>query len=99
MSLDLLTQILAIIFINIILSGDNALVIGMASRSLAPKQRRMAILLGGAGAIVLRIVFTAVAALFLHIPLLEAIGGIILVWIAYKLLNDSEDGHEFEASE
>jgi YjbE family integral membrane protein len=94
MSLDLLTQVLAIIFINVILSGDNALVIGMASRTLPPKQRRMAIILGGAGAIVLRIVFTAVAALFLHVPLLEAAGGLILVWIAYKLLNDDSDAHQ-----
>lgn len=94
MSLDLLTQVLAIIFINVILSGDNALVIGMASRTLPPKQRRMAIILGGAGAIVLRIVFTAVAALFLHIPLLEAAGGLVLVWIAYKLLNDDNNEHQ-----
>jgi YjbE family integral membrane protein len=99
MSLDLLTSILAIIFINVILSGDNALVIGMASRTLPAKQRRMAIILGGAGAIVLRIVFTAVAALFLHVPLLEAAGGLVLVWIAYKLLNDDEDAHQVESGD
>lgn len=99
MSVDLLTKILSIIVINVVLSGDNALVIGMASRTLAPRQRRMAIILGGAGAIVLRIIFTAVAALFLHIPLLEAIGGLILIWIAFKLLNDESNAHNIQAGE
>jgi|SRR6185437_497609 len=99
MSLDLLTQIVSIIFINVILSGDNALVIGMASRTLAPQQRRMAIILGGAGAIVLRIIFTAVAAIFLQVPFLEALGGVILIWIAYKLLNDNAEEKEIAASE
>jgi YjbE family integral membrane protein len=99
MSLDLLTQVLAIIFINVILSGDNALVIGMASRTLPPRQRRMAIILGGAGAIVLRIVFTAVAAIFLHVPLLEAAGGLVLVWIAYRLLNEGDDAHDFQSGD
>jgi YjbE family integral membrane protein len=99
MSLDLLTQILSIIVINVILSGDNALVIGMASRTLAPQQRRMAIILGGAGAIVLRVIFTAVAAIFLQVPFLEAAGGVILSWIAYKLLNDDANVHEVKASD
>ena len=98
MSLDLLTQILSIIVINVILSGDNALVIGMASRSLPSQQRRMAIILGGAGAIVLRVIFTAVAAFFLQVPFLEAVGGVVLIWIAYKLLNDDADMHEVHAS-
>lgn len=99
MSLDLLTQILSIIVINVILSGDNALVIGMASRSLAPHQRRMAIIIGGSGAIVLRIIFTAVATLFLQIPVLEAVGGVILIWIAYKLLNDDSSRHQVTAQD
>jgi YjbE family integral membrane protein len=99
MTADLLTKVLSIIVINVVLSGDNALVIGMASRTLAPRQRRMAIILGGAGAIVLRVIFTAVAALFLHIPLLEAVGGLILIWIAFKLLNDESNAHDIQAGE
>ncbi len=99
MSVELLTKILSIIFINVVLSGDNALVIGMAARTLAPRQRRMAIILGGAGAIVLRIIFTAIAAFFLHVPLLEALGGIVLVWVAFKLLNDESDAHNIQAGD
>jgi len=99
MSVALLTKIVSIIIINVVLSGDNALVIGMASRTLAPRQRRMAIILGGAGAIVLRIIFTAIAAFFLHIPFLEALGGVILIWIAYKLLNDESEAENIQASD
>jgi YjbE family integral membrane protein len=58
----------------------------------------MAIILGGAGAIVLRVIFTAVAAIFLQVPFLEALGGVILIWIAYKLLNDNSEAHEVKAS-
>ena len=99
MSVELLTKIVSIIFINVVLSGDNALVIGMAARTVAPRQRRMAIILGGAGAIVLRIIFTAIAAFFLHVPLLEALGGIVLVWVAFKLLNDEADAHNIQAGD
>ncbi len=99
MTVELLTQILSIIVINVVLSGDNALVIGMASRTLAPRQRRMAIILGGAGAIILRIIFTAIAAFFLHVPLLEAIGGVVLIYIAYQLLNEESDADNVEAGE
>jgi YjbE family integral membrane protein len=99
MTASLLTKVVSIIIINVVLSGDNALVIGMASRTLAPRQRRMAIILGGAGAIVLRIIFTAVAAYFLEIPFLEALGGVILIWIAYKLLNDENDAQHIKAGD
>ena len=99
MTVELLTKILSIIVINVVLSGDNALVIGMASRTLAPRQRRMAIILGGAGAIILRIIFTAIAAFFLHIPLLEAAGGVVLIYIAYQLLNEESDAGNVEAGE
>lgn len=99
MTVSLLTKILSIIIINVILSGDNALVIGMAARTLAPRQRRMAIIIGGAAAIALRIVFTVVVALFLEIPLLEALGGVVLIWIAYKLLNDESQAHDVQAAD
>src|SRR5947209_5217248 len=98
MLLSFVTGLLSIIVINIILSGDNAVVIAMASRTLPPRQRRRAILLGGLGAIVLRILFTAVASLLLNIPFLELIGGLLLVWIAYRLLKEEETEQEIEAA-
>jgi YjbE family integral membrane protein len=83
---DLIRAILSIVVIDLVLSGDNAVVIGMASRRLPPSQRRKAIILGAVGAIGLRVTFTAMIALLLGIPLLQAFGGLLLVWIAFKLL-------------
>lgn len=87
-----LTAILSIIIIDLVLSGDNAVVIGMAARSLSPENRRRAIIFGGAGAIGLRILFTALATILLGIPYLQAIGGVLLVYIAFKLLKP-QGGH------
>jgi YjbE family integral membrane protein len=81
-----LSRLLTIILIDLVLSGDNAVVIGMAARRLPPASRRRAIILGGVGAVVLRVIFTAMAALLLDVPLLQAIGGVLLLWIAYKLV-------------
>jgi len=75
-----------IVIIDIVLSGDNAIVIGMASRKLSGIQRKRAVFWGTIGAIGLRIVLTAVAAWLLLIPHLKAIGGVLLSWIAFKLL-------------
>ena len=94
----LLAGVLGIVVIDLVLSGDNAIVIGMAARRLPPKQRRMAIILGGAGAIGLRVVFAATTALLLQIPLLQATGGLMLLWIAWKLLRDGEASHEVAES-
>ncbi len=91
MYLELLGGIFSIVIIDLVLSGDNALVIGMAAHRLEPKQRRWAIIAGGAGAITLRIIFTALAALLLAIPLLEAAGGLALAWIAFKLLREEQE--------
>lgn len=88
---ELIGRIAEIIVINVVLSGDNAVVIGMAARRLPPVQRRKAIIYGGAAAVALRILFTALAALLLGIPLLQAGGGLLLVWIAIGLLR-SDDG-------
>jgi YjbE family integral membrane protein len=88
-----LTAILSIIIIDLVLSGDNAVVIGMAARSLSVENRRKAIVFGGAGAIGLRILFTALATVLLGIPYLQAIGGALLFYIAYKLLRPQGDGH------
>src|SRR4029079_4341779 len=77
--------------IDLVLSGDNAVVIGMASRRLPSEQRRRAIMLGAVGAILLRVTFTAMVALLLGIPLLQAIGGAVLIWIAFKLLREEHN--------
>jgi YjbE family integral membrane protein len=94
----LLPGLLSIVVIDLVLSGDNAVVIGMAARRLPPHQRRMAIIFGGAGAIGLRILFAAIAALLLQIPFLQAAGGFLLVWIAWKLLREDEAAHEVAES-
>ena len=82
-----------IIWINLILSGDNAVVIGMAAHHLPGKLRKWAIFWGTVGAIAIRILLTGVAFYLLSIPLLQAAGGLLLLWIALKLVweDDSED--------
>src|SRR5438046_5326816 len=89
--MDLLSSIVKIVLIDIVLSGDNAVVIGLAAHRLPPRQRRIAILVGGAAAIGLRVALTAVAALLLELPALKAIGGVLLLWIAFKLLNQEHE--------
>jgi YjbE family integral membrane protein len=81
--------LLGIVLIDLVLSGDNAIVIGMAVRNLPPRQKRVAILGGTAGAVALRVILTALAALLLRVPLLQAAGGLVLVWITYRLLRSS----------
>ncbi|MCY7319550.1 MAG: TerC family protein [Ramlibacter sp.] len=75
-----------IIMINIVLSGDNAVVIALASRSLPPTQQKKAIIFGSVGAIVLRIVLTFFAIFLLTLPYLKLVGAVLLVWIGVGLL-------------
>ena len=82
--------LLKIIWINIILSGDNAVVIALAARSLPPQQQKQAVLFGSGAAVVLRIVLTLVAVQLLALPYLQMIGGALLLWIGVQLL--AEDG-------
>ena len=88
-------QVLKIIGIDIVLAGDNAVVIALACRTLPPRQRMMGILLGAGAAVVLRVLFTLVVQELLDVNLLKLIGGLLLFWIAVKLLiaNDSSDGN------
>jgi YjbE family integral membrane protein len=86
-----LLKIAQIILIDIVLSGDNAVVIAMAAHKLPDHQRKTAILWGGGIAIGLRIVFTMVMAFLLMVPGVRLIGGIVLIWIACKLLLDEGD--------
>ncbi len=83
---DFVFRFLFITVIDLALSGDNALVIGMAAASLNRRQRLWAIGAGGGLAILLRIVLTTIATLLMRIPLLSAIGGLVLFWVAWKLL-------------
>ncbi|MDB5650387.1 MAG: hypothetical protein JWL62_1907 [Hyphomicrobiales bacterium] len=86
-----LLQLLQIIWINILLSGDNAVVIALACRGLPPKSRRRGVVLGAGVAIVLRIIFTLMVVSLLALPYLRIGGGVLLVWIAVKLLTDETD--------
>jgi len=83
--------LLKIIWINIILSGDNAVVIALAARSLPPHQQKQAIMFGSGAAVVLRIVLTVVAAWLLELKGLQIIGGILLLWIGAQLLSEQDD--------
>jgi len=85
-----LSRIFGIIIIDLVLSGDNAVVIGMAAHRLPPRQRRAAILIGGGAAIVLRIALTAIAALLLKVSGLQLAGGVLLIWIAFRLMAEEE---------
>ena len=89
-SADFWIGLLKIIWINIILSGDNAVVIALAARSLPPEQQRKAVFLGSSAAVVLRIALTVVAAQLLALPYLQIIGGLLLLWIGVQLLSEDE---------
>jgi YjbE family integral membrane protein len=80
-----------IIWIDLLLSGDNAVVIALACRSLPESQRRMGIWLGAGAAVGLRIAFAYIISHLLSVPFLQMAGGILLMWIAVKLLTDHND--------
>jgi YjbE family integral membrane protein len=84
----LLYGVFSIVFIDLLLAGDNALVIAMAVRSLAPRERRIGTICGAAGAVVLRVGLTFVAAKLLDIRFLKLAGGLFVLWIAVKVLVD-----------
>ena len=85
---------LQIIWINVLLSGDNAVVIALACRMLEPRQRFWGMILGAGVAVLLRIIFTAVVASIMAFPFLKLVGGLLLLWIAIKLLVPEEDHGE-----
>jgi YjbE family integral membrane protein len=86
------SALLAIILIDLVLAGDNAIVIALAARSLPPQLQRKAIIWGTVGAIAVRTAMTVCVVWLLQIPGLMLVGGLGLVWIAYKLLADQESG-------
>ena len=83
---DFWIGLLKIVWINIILSGDNAVVIALAARGLPPEQQKKAVMLGSGAAVVLRIALTVVAARLMQLPFVEVIGGLLLLWIGVGLL-------------
>src|SRR5919204_495422 len=91
--------LLKIIGVNVILSGDNAVVIALAARSLPAKQQKQAVFWGAGAAVIMRIVLTIFAVALLTLPWLKLIGSLLLFWIGVKLLIPEEDDAEIEASE
>jgi YjbE family integral membrane protein len=89
--------LLSIIVANILLSGDNAVVIALASRNLPPAQQKKAIFWGSAAAIILRVVLTITAVALLTLPYLKIIGGILLLYIGVQLLADSDGEEDMQA--
>ncbi len=93
-----IVSLLQIAFIDLVLAGDNAIVVGLAVAGLAPEHRRKAILLGLGGAVILRILFSIVALSLLEVLGLTLAGGILLVWVAYKLYRELRSGGGDEAA-
>ena len=91
--------LLQIIIVNIVLSGDNALVIALACRNLEKRHQKPAILIGSAGAIVLRIIFVLIVDQLLKIGYLKLIGGLLLLWIGVKLVVEEEEAADIKAHE
>ena len=83
-----------IVWINIILSGDNAVVIALAARGLPAEQQKKAIMFGSGAAVVLRIALTVVAAKLMQLPFVEVIGGLLLLWIGVGLLKGEDEAEE-----
>lgn len=83
-----------IVWIDIVLAGDNAVVIALAVRGLPPRQRMLGIILGAGAAVLLRVGLTFVATQLLTVKFVQLIGGILIIWIAFKLLRQNEGGHD-----
>lgn len=97
LSAEILLRFLGVLGIDLILSGDNAVVIALAVRQLEGKTRRRAIFWGAMGAVGLRLIFAAVVTYLLFIPLLQAVAALLLLWIAWKLLFQEDEHGDVEA--
>jgi len=93
------SSLLAIIMIDLILAGDNAIVIGLAARKLPKEQQKKAVIWGTVGAVVIRAVATLAVVWLLKIPGLLLVGGLMLIWIAYKLLVDHKEEESVKAGD
>ncbi len=99
-SWEFLVAVMSIVLIDLVLAGDNAVVIAMAVKNLHGRERRLGILLGSAGAVLVRVACTFVVAQLLNIPFVKLVGGAVIFWIAIKLLTmgTKEECHEKEAT-
>lgn len=97
MSIAILSKILSIIVLNLVLSGDNAVVIALATRKLPASSQNKAIVIGTAGAVVLRILLMLIAIELLTMPYVKIIGAILLFYIAYDLLKTNEEETEVKS--
>jgi len=95
LTLEWFARLLGVLGVDLILAGDNAVVIALAVRNLQGQNRRRAIILGALGAVVLRLIFAAIVSYLLLIPFLQVAGGLLLFWIAWKLIKE-EPGEEAE---
>ena len=91
---EILARFLGVLGVDLLLAGDNAVVIAMAARNLEGSNRRKAIILGAGGAVVLRLIFAAIITYLLLIPFLQVAGGLLLLWIAWKLVNEDPNEEE-----
>lgn len=91
LDLDIGWEIFEIIWINLLLSGDNAILIALACRQLPVRQRRWGVFLGALGGVVLRVIFTLIVVQLMAVPLLKTLGAVLLLFIAIKLLIDETD--------
>ena len=91
---DFWVGLFKIVWINIILSGDNAVVIALAARGLPPEQQKKAVMFGSGAAVVLRIALTVVAVKLMEFPFVEIVGGLLLLWIGVGLLKGEDEADE-----
>jgi YjbE family integral membrane protein len=89
-----LAALLQVMLVNIVLSGDNAVVIALAARNLEARHRKLAIVWGSVGAIALRVLLTIAAVELLKVPFLQFVGALLLIWIAFKLLLEDDDADQ-----
>lgn len=97
MSIEILSKILSIIVLNLVLSGDNAVVIALATRKLPATSQNKAIVIGTAGAVILRILLMLIAVELLTVPYVKIVGAVLLVYIAYDLLKSNGEEAEVKS--
>ncbi len=93
----MLGRFLGVLLIDLILSGDNAVVIALAVRSLDESVRRRAILIGVAGAVGLRLIFVTIISFLISLPYLQIIGGLALIWIAWQVVAEEDEERDVKA--
>ena len=91
-------QILQIVGINILVSGDHAVVIALACRSLPARERKWGVIFGAGAAVIMRIIFTVMVMELMQVPYLKLVGGLLLLWIAVKLVIDENDESHIHAA-